>query len=201
MGCSPYFAVTGCHPILPFDISEATYLLPPPDLILSTTDLLASRALTLQKRQTDIATLRSDVYRSRLQAAQKFERDHAATLRDFDFKRSDLVLMRHTQIEKSLNRKMRPRYLGPLVVLSRNRGGAYILCELDGSVFHRPIAAFRLLPYLARKSLTLPDDFLDVSDKRFEELKASNTPGDDDHHQETDEDETPNFDATGPSVA
>ena len=142
MGCSPYFAVTGCHPILPFDISEATYLLPPPNSILSTTDLLVSRALALQKRQTDIATLRSDVYRSRLQAAQKFERDHAATLRDFDFKRGDLVLMRHTQIEKSLNRKMRPRYLGPLVVLSRNRGGAYILCELDGSVFHRPIAAF-----------------------------------------------------------
>ena len=200
MGCSPYFAVTGCHPILPFDISEATYLLPPPDSILSTTDLLASRALALQKRQTDIATLRSDVYRSRLQAAQKFERDHAATLRDFDFKRGDLVLMRHTQIEKSLNRKMRPRYLGPLVVLSRNRGDAYILCELDGSVFHRPIAAFRLLPYLARKSLTLPDDFLDISDKRFEELKAADTPGDDDDHQEADEDEAPDFDAIVPTI-
>jgi hypothetical protein len=24
MGCSPYFAVTGAHPILPFDIAEAT---------------------------------------------------------------------------------------------------------------------------------------------------------------------------------
>ncbi|KAJ6618390.1 hypothetical protein B0H10DRAFT_1248119 [Mycena sp. CBHHK59/15] len=28
MGCSPYFAVTGTHPLLPLDISEATYLLP-----------------------------------------------------------------------------------------------------------------------------------------------------------------------------
>jgi hypothetical protein len=26
MGCSPYFAITGAHPILPVDIAEATYL-------------------------------------------------------------------------------------------------------------------------------------------------------------------------------
>jgi hypothetical protein len=30
MGCSPYFAVTGTHPLLPLDISETTYLLLPP---------------------------------------------------------------------------------------------------------------------------------------------------------------------------
>jgi hypothetical protein len=41
MGCSPYFAVTGTHPLLPFDITEALYLLPPPDSILSTMDLIA----------------------------------------------------------------------------------------------------------------------------------------------------------------
>jgi len=41
MGCSPYFAVTGAHPVLPFDISEATYLQPAPTSVLSTTDLIA----------------------------------------------------------------------------------------------------------------------------------------------------------------
>jgi len=35
---------------------------------------------------------------------------------------------------------MRPRYSGPVVVISRNRGGAYVLCELNGSVFDRPVA-------------------------------------------------------------
>ena len=29
MGCSPYFTVTGTHPLLPIDIVEANYLLPP----------------------------------------------------------------------------------------------------------------------------------------------------------------------------
>ena len=49
MGCSPYFTVTGTHPLLPLDITEATYLLPPPDAPLSTTDLIATHAVALQK--------------------------------------------------------------------------------------------------------------------------------------------------------
>src|SRR5205823_9657210 len=133
-----------------FDIFEATYIQPAPNSILSTTDLIARRAVALQKRSQDINRLYSNVYDARRKAAQRFEIEHERTIRDFDFKRGDLVLLRNTQIEKSLNRKMRPRYLGPLIVISRNYGGAYIVCELDGTVYHRPIAAFRLLPYFPR---------------------------------------------------
>ena len=163
MGCSPYFAVTGSHPLLPLDISEATYLQPPPDSILSTTDLIARRAIALQKRSTDLETLYSKVYSARLEAAKRFEQVHQKTVKDYNFARGDLVLLQNSQIEKALNRKMRPRYLGPLIVIDRNYGGAYILCELDGSVLHRPVAAFRLLPYLARKSIPLPPNFLDIT--------------------------------------
>ena len=40
-----------------------------------------------------------------------------------------------------------------------------ILAELDGSVFDRPIAAFRIIPYFAREFIALPplDDFIDIS--------------------------------------
>ena len=41
MGCSPYFAVTGAHPLLPLDISEVMYMQPPPDSVLSSTNLIA----------------------------------------------------------------------------------------------------------------------------------------------------------------
>ncbi|KIM85896.1 hypothetical protein PILCRDRAFT_5010 [Piloderma croceum F 1598] len=158
MGCSPYFAATGTHPILPLDIAEATYLLPPPTLTLSTTDLIAIRAIVLQKRHAHLSALHSRVMAARLDAA-----------------RGDLVLVRNTAIEKALNHKMQARYIGPLVVVSRNKGGAYIICKLNGSVFDRPVAAFRVIPYFARKSLTLPDldGFLDVSPERIQEMEVS----------------------------
>ena len=77
-------------------------------------------------------------------------------------------------IEKSLNRKMRPRYIGPLVVVSRNRGGAYIVCELDGSVWDRPVAQFCVLPYKARRSLPLSDlGKIDISTARLRQMELS----------------------------
>ena len=142
MGCSPYFATTGTHPLLPFNIAEANYLLPPPDSILTTTELITRRAIALQKRRSQLTELHNKVYEARHKAAFIFERDHAHTLCDYAFKQGDLVLIRNTAIEKALNRKMRVRYLGTCIVLTRNKGGAYILSELDGSVFDRPVAAF-----------------------------------------------------------
>ena len=175
MGCSPYFAVTGTHPLLPLNIVKASYLLPPPESILSTTDLIARRAITLQKRRTQLAEIHSKVYEAWRKAAIKFEKEHANSIRDYNFKLGDLVLMRNTAIEKALNKKMKPRYLGPLIVISKNKGGAYIIAELDGTLFDRPIAAFRLVPYFARKRIALPPlkDLLDISKERLDELRKS----------------------------
>jgi hypothetical protein len=146
---------------------------------MSTTDLISCRAIALQKCSTDVNNLYSKVYQARLKAARRFEQDHLRTLKDFDFQHSSLVLMRNTQIEKSLNKKMRARYIVPLIVISRNYGSAYILAELDGTVLHRPIAAFRLLPYFTRKSIPLPPDFIDIDDTRLREMEHSLTTGGD----------------------
>ena len=147
------------NPLTPLDIIEATYLLPPPTSVLSTTDLIARRAIALHKRPEQVFKLFSKVFAARRNAAIRFGRDHQATIRDFNFQPGTLVLIRHTQIEKSLDRKMRPRYTGPVFVVSRNTGGAYIVCELNRAVYDHPIAAFRLIPYLARQSIPLPDNF------------------------------------------
>ena len=196
MGCSPYFATTGTHPLLPFDIAEANYLLPPPASTLTTTELITKRAIALQKRRSQLAQLHSKVYNARLKAAVRFEKEHSHTIRDYDFKLGDLVLVRNTAIEKSLNRKMRSRYLGPLIVISRNRGGAYIISELDGAVFDRPIAAFRVIPYFARTKIELPplDKLIDISRNRLAEMEASNqSDPDDDTDMEENEDIEPPF--------
>ena len=62
----------------------------------------------LQKRQEDLSALKDRVHAARNLAAIRFERDHGKVIRDFDFKRGDLVLVRNTAIEKALNQKMRP---------------------------------------------------------------------------------------------
>jgi hypothetical protein len=191
MGCSPYFATTGTHPLLPFNISEANYLLLPPEAPLSTTDLIVRRVIALQKRRDHLANLHKKVHSARLQAAIKFEKEHLHTIRDFDFKTGDLVLIRNTAIEKALNRKMRARYLGPLIVIARNKGGAYIVVELDGSVFDRPIAAFRVIPYFARDKIAIPSirELVDISERRLEQLKNTEAVDPDDEEDLAGEDE------------
>jgi hypothetical protein len=106
MGCSPFYTATGVHPILPFDIVEANYLLPPPDSLLAMTDLVARRAIVLQKHADDLSQLCNHVHGHRNCTAIKFEKDHTATIHDFDFKASTVILIRNTAIEKALNRKM-----------------------------------------------------------------------------------------------
>ena len=67
--------------------------------------------------------------------------------------------------------------MGPLLVISQNRGGAYILAELDGSVLDQPIAAFHVIPYFARKKIDVPDldALLDISAQRLRHMEATNS--------------------------
>jgi hypothetical protein len=119
--------------------------------------------------------LHNKVYNARLKAAVHFKKEHEHSIQNFDFKLGNLVLIWNTAIKKALNRKMHAQYLGPLIVISRNKGGAYIITELNGSVFNCPIAAFRVIPYFARTELDLPplNDLIDISCARLEEMKNS----------------------------
>ena len=187
MGCSPYFATTSTHPLLPLDITEATYLLPLPDAPLSSTDLIAWRAVALQKHRSHLAALASDVYAARIKTVIRFEQEHAATIIKYNFTLGDLILIRNTAIEKSLNCKMRARYLGPLIVISQNKGGAYIVAKLDGSIFDRPIAAFQVIPYFAQQRIDIPplDKLIDISARRLHELEDSIAANPDDDNDGT----------------
>ena len=78
-----------------------------------------------------------------------FEQEHTSTITNYNFKLGDLVLIQNTAIEKSFNHKIRARYIGPLIVISQNRGGVYIISELNSSVFDQPITTFHVIPYFA----------------------------------------------------
>ena len=92
-------------------------------------------------------------------------------IENYTFKQGNLVLVCNMKIEKSLDKKMKPRYLGPLIMVSRTKRGAYIVCELDGAVLHNPIVQFHVIPYLARKSIFLPEGFTDIGKTRLDKME------------------------------
>ena len=173
-GLSPYFMVHGVKPLFPFDLAEATFLVPVPDTDpIPSTTLIAWRASQLQKRQEDINSMRTRVLQSRFASIRQFESHFKNRIRAVEYRPGDLVLVRNSQIEKELNRKMKPRYLGPMVVLRRTPGGSYLLAELDGAISKLWYAAFRLIPYFPRTKVLIPvTDLTGLSDDALDEYEA-----------------------------
>jgi hypothetical protein len=155
-GYSPYYLAHGTHPLLPFDITEATYLSPRQDLGMTTESLIALRAQQLAKRPEDLAQMRNQVTKSRQDYLRQFEKRHQSHIIDFDFQPGSLVLLRNTRIEESLNRKTKPRYLGPMVVIRKTKGTSYEVTELDGTQSILRVAGFRVIPYFPRTQTFQP---------------------------------------------
>src|ERR1700710_2014690 len=94
------------------------------------------------------------ILKAKYRSAKEFEASHR--LKDFNFAVGSLVLVQNSRVEVELNRKMKPHYLGPMIVLRRTVGGSYLLAELDGSVSRLRFKVFRLLPYHPRSRTRIP---------------------------------------------
>ena len=160
--------------MLPLDIVEAMWLVDLPNRKLSTTELIGYQARALAKHRDHIKHIRRKVSKQKLEDLLRYEQELHYKTKAYDFKPGMLVLIRNTAVETSLDKKMKPRYLGPMVVVTSNRGGAYIVAELDGSVWHEKIGAFRLVPYFAWQEIDLPgsiEAFVDIAKKTLDELR------------------------------
>jgi transposase InsO family protein len=163
-GFSPYYLLYGVDPVLPLDLFEATYLVSGFHKNLSTPELIALRIQQLSKHDDDIKQAAEMLYHSRFKSKLEFERRFQKRLWRGEYYPGDLVLVRNTRIEKELDRKTKPRYLGPYEVVRRTKGGSYVLKELDGTLSRRGVAAFRLLPYHSRDGKPIPPYQLPLDD-------------------------------------
>ena len=107
-GYSPFYMGHGVEPILPFDIMEATYLVPTWDAPLTVEELLAIQAHQLEKCSEDLAAIKGHVLQARHKSIEQFKKSHANLIIDYDFKPGALVLVWNTRIESDLSRKTKP---------------------------------------------------------------------------------------------
>jgi hypothetical protein len=164
LGFSPYYMVTGMHPILPLDAAEATWMARAPEQVMTREEMIGSRARTLAKHRVHIRIMRDRIDREKLKRIETYERDFRAVIKDYRFEPGNLVLVRNTAIENSLDKKMKPRYNGPMIVVRRNKGGSYTLAELDGAVWHQKVARYRVVPYFARDKIEMPEGIMSIID-------------------------------------
>ncbi|KXN92023.1 hypothetical protein AN958_10353 [Leucoagaricus sp. SymC.cos] len=97
--------------------------------------------------------MRMHISTEKIQQTMCLEEEIKHKIMSNEVKPGDLVLVKNSSIEKSADRKMKPRYLGPMVVIQQYRGGAFLLAELDGSIWINKVAAFRVVPYLAHMQI------------------------------------------------
>jgi hypothetical protein len=62
-----------------------------------------------------------------------------------------LVLVRNSQLSPG-EMKSYHRYAGPYEVVEQTKRGNYRLKELDGTLWHRPIARYRVIAYVSHRS-------------------------------------------------
>ncbi|OAX31671.1 hypothetical protein K503DRAFT_794912 [Rhizopogon vinicolor AM-OR11-026] len=124
----------GVEPLLPFDITEATFMLPDISALLSTDELIALRTHQLAKRDEDLATVHQRVLTSRYSSVRNFEKRFTNTIHDYNFSTGTLVLVLNKKVEPASNAKCKPRYFGPMVL---------------------KFAPFRLIPYHLRSLSSL----------------------------------------------
>ena len=111
------------EPLLPLDITEVTFMLPPITAKFSTSDLLGLQAQQLAKREEDLAKIHDKVIKSRYTSIADFEKQFKNTIHDYKFQPGDLVLVLNKKIEPLTNAKCKPRYFGPMLVVHRSEKG------------------------------------------------------------------------------
>jgi len=90
--------------------------------------------IALAKHVAHIEKIRECVTKEKVRRTLQLEKDMEHKIREFNLGPGSLVLVKNLAIEMSADRKIKPKYLGPIVVVRKLQGGTYILAELDGLI-------------------------------------------------------------------
>ena len=126
-------------------------------------DLLVLRMRQLEKKPEDLEHAARKLKQFRIKSKEEFERRFSHRIHKEDYKPGDFILLRNSRFENSLDKKSKPRYLGPYEVLRKTKGGSYVVMELSGQRKITAQSPNKMIPYVARdkellRHLTIDSD-------------------------------------------
>lgn len=118
-GFSPYYLLHGVHPLMPGDLTDATFLVTDFRPGMSRAELIEARTRQLLRLPEDIEKARLILKKSRFRSKQAYEDKFSRRLIQKAYEPEDLVLIRNNPIENSVSieRKTADRYMGPYQVI------------------------------------------------------------------------------------
>ena len=119
--------------------------------------------------------MRERVHKFKETEAYKYAEKYKHVIRDYKCQPGDLVLVRNTAIEDSLNSRNQYRWNGPMIVVRRTRGGSYIICEMNGAVLQLKVGKFRVVPFHQRYKISIGkkiEKLIDASKERLDQMEA-----------------------------
>jgi hypothetical protein len=97
-----------------------------------------------------IDTIRDHIIKACFTSISQFRKKYANMIRTYQFAPGDLILVRNSHVEVSLDRKTKPRWIGMMVIVHQTTHRAYILAEMDGAISKLRFATFCVIPYHAQ---------------------------------------------------
>jgi hypothetical protein len=104
-GFSPYQLLHATDPVLPFDLTEATFLVDGYRSGMSTVELLALHIHQIERHETDIQKAVETLQKARFRSKQQFERHFKRKLSNIQHKPGALVTVFNSEVEYKLDRK------------------------------------------------------------------------------------------------
>ncbi|KAK4699062.1 hypothetical protein P7C70_g7204, partial [Phenoliferia sp. Uapishka_3] len=182
-GLSAFQFLYGIEPILPIDITEATWMTEEWHKIHSRVDLIAARCRLLEQKEDRLELARKQVYESRLKGVLYMDRKNAHLMRAA-LQPGDWVLAQNMRKASQHGLKLLQRWNGPFRVKRRLTKGSYLLMDLDGTRIAKAFASKRLRRYHPRGRL------VELVEKEEDSDSEGSESGDEVHQDSSDDEDT-----------
>ena len=143
-GFSPYFLLYGVHPVFSFDATEITWQTLEWDKVSTYVELIAIRALQIQRRDSKMREANKRLQETRQQAIENLAKRAHFRFDFADYQEGMYVWLRESQLDATKGDKGEWTYSSPYVIHEKRANDSFVLRELSGAVLKGHVNIRRL---------------------------------------------------------